>query len=125
MKTIIYTKQCKNCKANFIGRRNKKYCSNKCKNDLNNNNAYEFRSVSRPVLSIIEKNWKILDHYYNSGKYDLTQTELHIKGYNFQYFTHDVNNNSIRAFGIINYLITPIKQQEIFKLSYHEYYNQL
>jgi hypothetical protein len=116
-----YQKQCKRCYSDFSGRRNKVYCSNQCKNDHNNDNAYEFRVVSRPILGVIEKNWKILDFFYNSSKYDLTQAELHLKGYNFDFFTHDVNNNGSRGFGIINYIITPISQTNTFKLEYYEY----
>ena len=116
-----YEKQCKRCYSDFTGRRNKLYCSDQCKNDNNNDNAYEFRVASRPVLLVIEKNWKILDFFYHSGNHELTQTELQLKGYNFDFFTHDLNNDGTRGFCTINYLITPLSQTNKFKLEYYEH----
>ena len=120
-----YKKECKRCHSDFNGRRNKKYCSTQCKNDHNNDNAYEFRVVSRPIIHVIEKNWKILDAFYHAGKHDLTQTELQLKGYDFDYFTHDANKDDTRGFGIINYLITPVRLTKKFKLEYYEYNSEI
>lgn len=56
-----FHKECPKCEGTFIGRKNKIYCSDACKNLVNNELAAEKRLKERDLVGAIIKNERILE----------------------------------------------------------------
>ena len=89
-------KLCLNCGEPVgSGRRDKKYCSDACKTDYNNNkdkNAPEEMSVAdyiKKIQVILEKNRQVLDEALGKGrdKRSFEKRDIMGRGFNFKYFT--------------------------------------
>lgn len=86
------SKTCPNCKKEFEGRRNKKFCSSNCKNHYHNE---EYRNANHTVIKlnkILQKNRNILKELfkvYRSSAIPLSILEAH--GFNTRYHTHQFN----------------------------------
>lgn len=85
-------KACPNCKKEFEGRRNKKFCSVSCKNQYHNE---EYRNENIIVFDInktLNKNRKILKDLfkvYRSSNVPMSLLQAH--GYNIKFHTHMFN----------------------------------
>lgn len=64
---------CLNCGRELIGRTDKKFCSNKCRNAYHNAEKNSTNSVKTRVVSAINKNYGIL---YNMLKSGITSAEI-------------------------------------------------
>ncbi|NOQ27846.1 MAG: hypothetical protein GQ564_20995 [Bacteroidales bacterium] len=82
-------RKCPECKDEIIGRADKKFCSDQCRNTYNNRLNSDTSNTVRNINNILRKNRRILqDHNKQSGKTMLTKDTLLSKGFNFTYFTH-------------------------------------
>ena len=81
------SKKCLDCNKNLIGRRDKKFCSDTCRNNYNNKlNSIENEFIHQ-INQILKKNRKILQQLVPAeGKIIVPQSRLN--GFNFQYFTN-------------------------------------
>ena len=50
------------------GRADKKFCCDECKNRHHNHKSRSGRFIKRKVLSILEKNYEILERYVKAGE---------------------------------------------------------
>lgn len=85
-------KVCPICEKEFKGRRNKKFCSTKCKNQYHNE---EYRNANQVVIrlnKVLQKNRTILKSLfkvYRSAAIPMSVLEAH--GFNMRYHTHLFN----------------------------------
>lgn len=79
---------CLECGTHLIGRVDKKFCNDLCKNNyynkINRNETAYMRNISR----ILRKNRKILKKLNPDGKVTVKADKLENKGFNFKYFTN-------------------------------------
>jgi hypothetical protein len=82
-------KKCPECGDEILGRADKKFCSDQCRNTYNNRLNSDTSNTVRNINNILRKNRRILqDHNKQSGKTMVAKDTLLSKGFNFTYFTH-------------------------------------
>jgi hypothetical protein len=82
-------KFCLDCGVAIIGRMDKKFCSDMCRNNYNNRLNSEVTNYVRNVNNILRKNRRILSELIPQGcKINLHKDKLVNRGFNFNYFTH-------------------------------------
>lgn len=82
------TKKCLECNTPLMGRIDKKFCNDSCRNAYNNKHKREAGFYERKVNSILRKNKRILAKLNPKEKSKTTKEELLFNGFNFYYFTN-------------------------------------
>lgn len=105
---------CEQCSAEFIGRRNAKFCSLPCKNTFNNDRVRGRDGVLRKYYRVIERNYKILTEWLESGKVEISHIELLRMGYKTDFFTarpsYVGNNKSLLCFACCDLVLIPLTE---------------
>ncbi len=81
------TKKCLECEIPIIGRIDKKFCSDYCRNTYNNKVNSDSKNLIRNTNNRLKKNYKILSELNTSGKTKVTRNKLNNQNFNFNYFT--------------------------------------
>lgn len=82
-------KTCLECDEKIIGRVDKKFCSDHCRNAYNNKLNKDSTNLIRNINNRLRKNYRVLDSFYlKDGKTKTTRNKLLDKGFNFDYFTN-------------------------------------
>jgi hypothetical protein len=84
-------KKCLECGIEIIGRVDKKFCSDQCRNTYNNRTNLISNSYIRKVNHIIRKNRKIMEDLLNNSEKDaikINKRKLLDLGFNFDYYTN-------------------------------------
>lgn len=80
---------CLECGEKIIGRSDKKFCTDDCRNAYNNKLNKDSTNLMRNINNRLRKNYRILDSYqYFDGKTKTTKSKLFSEGFDFDYFTH-------------------------------------
>jgi hypothetical protein len=82
------SKKCLQCKDDFEGRIDKKFCSDQCRNEFNNNLRRDSNNYVRNVNNILRRNRRILEEFNPTGKAKVSKDKLAYKGFNFHYHTN-------------------------------------
>ncbi|HBX52936.1 MAG: hypothetical protein A2275_14830 [Bacteroidetes bacterium RIFOXYA12_FULL_35_11] len=80
-------KKCPECGEPILGRADKKFCSDMCRNSFNNKQNSDVTNFMRTVNNILRKNRRILEELNPTGKISVHRDKLSEKGFNFNYFT--------------------------------------
>ena len=88
MKITIMAKQCLECGAKLMGRADKKFCNDQCRNTYNNNLNKDANEYVRRVNVILRKNRRILSSLMPKDKSRTTKEQLLLRGFNFYYYTN-------------------------------------
>ena len=81
-------KACLDCGTTFKGRADKKFCSDQCRNNYNNQLNSDSNNYVRNVNNILRKNRRILSELNPNDKSKVHKDKLTIKGFNFKYYTN-------------------------------------
>ena len=81
-------RSCYECGEKIVGRIDKKFCGDYCRNAYNNNLNKDSRNIMRNVNNKLRKNYRILLELNPNDKTRSTRTRLLAKGFNFEYFTN-------------------------------------
>ena len=81
-------KQCLECEEKILGRTDKKFCSDACRNAYNNKVNKDGKNLIRNVNNRLRKNWRILETLNPDQKTKTSRTKLIEKGFDFNYFTN-------------------------------------
>lgn len=81
-------RNCYECGEKIVGRIDKKFCGDYCRNAYNNNLNKDSRNIMRNVNNKLRKNYRILLELNPNDKTRSTRTRLLAKGFNFEYFTN-------------------------------------
>lgn len=110
-------KKCLECKHEFQGRVDKKFCSVKCKNDYNYRLRKTTKSVTKQIDAILHRNREILEQVMASQKTQklmLTKLELERWGFNFNYITGFYKNNQGKLYHYVyDYAWMEFSKQEV------------
>ncbi|WP_443938246.1 hypothetical protein [Pedobacter sp. MW01-1-1] len=79
---------CLDCGSLIIGRSDKKFCDDACRNNYNNRIKSEDDSIVRWINAILKKNRRILAKLNPDGKTKVSEKKLIDAGFNFNYYTH-------------------------------------
>jgi hypothetical protein len=81
-------KSCLECEEKIIGREDKKFCSDGCRNAYNNKINKDSTNFMRNINKKLRKNYRILSELNTEGKSKTTRTKLLSKGFDFEFFTN-------------------------------------
>jgi hypothetical protein len=81
------TKQCLECKRDFFGRADKKFCSDGCRNSHNNRLHASDETIVKRVNRILRKNRNILSSLNPEDKIKLPIDKLTKNGFDFDVIT--------------------------------------
>jgi len=87
-------KTCLECNEKIVGREDKKFCSDGCRNSYNNKINKDSTNYMRNVNNKLRKNYRILAEANPEGKSKITKTKLSSKGFDFEYFTNILITNT-------------------------------
>ncbi|MEG2079532.1 hypothetical protein [Chryseobacterium sp.] len=80
--------ECIECGEKIIGRSDKKFCNDACRNAFNNKQNKDSSNLMRNVNNKLRRNYKILNTINIEGKTKITKAKLHGLGFDFNYFTN-------------------------------------
>ncbi len=81
-------KTCLECGDKIVGREDKKFCSDGCRNAYNNKINKDSTNFMRNVNNKLRKNYRILSILNTDGKSKTTKSKLLSKGFDFEFFTN-------------------------------------
>ncbi|WP_149274402.1 hypothetical protein [Pareuzebyella sediminis] len=82
-------KKCAECGAEIMGRTDKKFCSDYCRNSYHNKVNKDSKNLIRNINNRLRKNYRILDSFpLKDGKTTTSRTRLLDKGFDFDYITN-------------------------------------
>jgi predicted nucleic acid-binding Zn ribbon protein len=81
-------KTCPECSEKIIGREDKKFCSDSCRNAYNNKINKDTTNFMRNVNNKLRKNYRILSELNTEGKSKTTRDRMITKGFDFEFFTN-------------------------------------
>ncbi|MBW6490370.1 MAG: hypothetical protein K0B15_04140 [Lentimicrobium sp.] len=79
---------CLDCGEILIGRADKKFCGDQCRNNYNNRINSDNSETFRNINAVLRKNRKILSSLNPSDKTTVHKEKLVTLGFNFNYITH-------------------------------------
>ncbi len=80
-------KQCLECGEKIVGRIDKKFCSDGCRNSYNNRINKDSKNLIRNTNNRLRKNHRILERLNPDGKVTRSKATLIEAGFDFNYFT--------------------------------------
>ena len=80
-------KTCPECGDKIIGRADKKYCSDACRNAANNKLNSDTKNLIRNTNNHLRKNYRILESLNPEDKTKTTRDKLASLGFDFNLFT--------------------------------------
>lgn len=80
-------KTCLECGEKIIGRADKKFCNDYCRNAYNNKRNKDAKNLIRNINNRLRKNYRILESLNPDKKTKTTRSKLLDKGFSFDYFT--------------------------------------
>ena len=81
-------KTCLECSEKIVGREDKKFCSDSCRNAYNNKINKDSTNFMRNVNNKLRKNYRILSELNTDGKSKATRDKMLNKGFDFDFFTN-------------------------------------
>ena len=81
-------KFCLECGEKVVGRSDKKFCNDQCRNAYNNKLEVGNKSLVRNINNALKKNYKILCELNTTGKTKVSKSILEEKGFNFNLYTN-------------------------------------
>lgn len=81
-------KTCLECSEKIVGREDKKFCSDSCRNTYNNKINKDSTNFMRNVNNKLRKNYRILSELNSEGKSKATRDKMINKGFDFDFFTN-------------------------------------
>lgn len=81
-------KLCPECGDQIIGRADKKFCCDACRNTHNNALNSDSKNLVRNINNRLRKNYRILESLNPDGKTKTTREKLLRLGFNFEFFTN-------------------------------------
>jgi predicted nucleic acid-binding Zn ribbon protein len=115
------TKTCLECGEKIVGREDKKFCSDGCRNGYNNKINKDSTNFMRNVNNKLRKNYRILSELNTEGKSKTTRPKLLSKGFDFDYFTSILNTNTGNVYYFVYDQGYRVLENEFYMLVKKEY----
>ncbi|MFC5047513.1 DUF2116 family Zn-ribbon domain-containing protein [Aquimarina hainanensis] len=80
-------RKCPECGGKILGRSDKKFCSDYCRNAFNNKLNKDSKNLIRNTNNYLRKNYRILERLNPKDKTKTTKSRLISEGFDFQHFT--------------------------------------
>jgi len=80
-------RECLECNERIVGRADKKFCGDGCRNAYNNRQNKDSKNLIRNTNNRLRKNYRILEDLNPNQKTKCSRSRLIEKGFDFNYFT--------------------------------------
>lgn len=80
-------KVCLECGQKIVGRSDKKFCDDACRNTFNNKRNVSDKNLIRNTNNHLKKNYRILEFLNTKEKTKVSRNQLENLGFNFNLFT--------------------------------------
>jgi len=80
-------KFCLECGEKLIGREDKKFCNDACRNYFNNKQNKDTTNLMRNINNKLRKNYRVLSELNPEGKTKINRIKLLQQGFDFDFFT--------------------------------------
>lgn len=90
----ILKRFCQECDKRIVGRTDKKFCDDACRNNFNNKQNGVANKTMKNINYALRKNRRILLNLNPSGETKITKQQLQRAGFDFKYMTHVFTSNS-------------------------------
>ena len=80
-------KTCMECGDKIVGREDKKFCSDGCRNNYNNKINKDSNNFMRNINNRLRRNYRILSDLAVNGKTYASRRKLISRGFDFEHFT--------------------------------------
>jgi len=80
--------ECLECGEKIIGRSDKKFCNDACRNAFNNKQNKDSTNLMRNVNNKLRKNHRILEELNVEGKTKIAKAKLDGSGFDFNFITN-------------------------------------
>ncbi|WP_306349570.1 hypothetical protein [Flavobacterium sp. '19STA2R22 D10 B1'] len=87
-------KLCLECEEKIVGREDKKFCSDACRNAYNNKMNKDSNNLMRNINNKLRKNYRILVALNPEGKTKTTRSKLLNKGFDFEFITSNYHTKT-------------------------------
>jgi uncharacterized Zn finger protein (UPF0148 family) len=105
---------CPECGEPIVGRIDKKFCSDMCRNTFNNKQNSDNNNYIRNINNSLRKNRRILEESLQGEKTTVAKQKLVDKGFNFSYYTnHSITKNNHKYVFCYEYGYLPIENDYI------------
>ena len=81
-------KLCLECGDPLLGRSDKKFCGDQCRNAFNNRLNSDSNNLIRNINNQLRKNRRIMEELNPNGKTKVNKEKLLSLGFSFKYYTH-------------------------------------
>lgn len=81
-------KFCKECTSALVGRSDKKFCSDWCRNAFNNRQNSDTNSLMRNINNALRRNRRLLKSLLTKNNVKVTRQVLILEGFDFRHHTH-------------------------------------
>jgi hypothetical protein len=86
-------KRCQECEEPLIGRADKKFCCDQCRNAFNNRHNADANNMVRNINNALRRNRRIIDRLIGSGKEQVRRERLLSQGFSFSFYTHQTERS--------------------------------
>lgn len=80
-------KTCLECNDSIVGREDKKFCGDGCRNSYNNRQNKDSTNLMRNINNKLRKNYRILSQLNQEQNSKISRIKLVSKGFDFEFFT--------------------------------------
>lgn len=87
-------KTCLECGDKIIGREDKKFCTDGCRNSFNNKINKDSNNFMRNINNTLRRNYRILSELNTEGKSKTSRTKLLSRGFDFEFFTNQLQTKT-------------------------------
>ena len=94
-------RKCLYCGEPIIGRVDKKFCCDSCRNSYNYERTHKQTNIVRNINAILARNYNILMELNEKGKSFATRQQMAEKGFDFRYFTHTYKTKTGSVYSIV------------------------
>lgn len=109
----IKPKLCSTCNTPILGRTDKKFCDDFCRNIYHNRLDRHQKNLKRKVHNILLRNSRIIDVFLLKGQKKVSREELQQAGFSFYYYTHVEQNASPMEYHCYDKVYSFVSEEEI------------
>lgn len=88
------SKHCLDCGTPIVGRSDKKFCSDYCRNNYHNRQNKNTNNYVRKINYVLKRNRRILESFYPGETRKVHRSYLKLEGFDFNYFTSVFQNHN-------------------------------
>lgn len=92
------SRACLTCNEPILGRSDKKFCDDQCRNNYNNKLHSDENNYMRNVNNILRKNRRILQTLSPAGKTVMPKSKLISNAFNFEYYTNVLHTKAGKVY---------------------------